>query len=97
MRLLRVISLLTLLAGNFVPAKAKEHDEFFPSYLSDGFDYSSFTKLDASKPPKSLIYQSNGFMALQERGFGGQRMLIPVSAVRQGITCGTKYVGVYQK
>ena len=79
MRILKLIGLLTLLAGNLGPAQAKEHEASFPSYLGDGFDYSSFTKFDAPGPPKSLIYQSNGFIALQERGFGGQRMLIPVA------------------
>ena len=51
----------------------------FPDYLGDQFDYSAFTRFDASAPPKSLIYQSNGFMALQESGFGGQRVIIPVA------------------
>ena len=51
----------------------------FPAYLGDDFDYSTFTRFDASAPPKSLIYQSNGFMALQESGFGGQRVIIPVA------------------
>ena len=51
----------------------------FPAYLGDDFDYATFTRLDAPAPPKSLIYQSNGFMALQESGFGGQRVIIPVA------------------
>lgn len=51
----------------------------FPAYLRDDFDYSSFTRFDAPAPPKTLIYQSNGFMALQEFGFGGQRVIIPVA------------------
>ncbi len=51
----------------------------FPAYLGDDFDYSTFTRFDAPAPPKSLIYQSNGFMALQESGFGGQRVIIPVA------------------
>ncbi|MGB6746301.1 MAG: hypothetical protein WBE38_21805, partial [Terracidiphilus sp.] len=33
----------------------------FPAYLGDDFDYSTFTRFDAPAPPKSLIYQSNGF------------------------------------
>ncbi len=53
----------------------------FPAYLGDDFDYSNFARFDASAPPKSLIYQSNGFMALQESGFGGQRVIIPVAGV----------------
>ncbi|HEY9713187.1 MAG TPA: hypothetical protein V6C72_06935, partial [Chroococcales cyanobacterium] len=51
----------------------------FPAYLSNDFDYSTFARFDASAPPKSLIYQSNGFMALQESGFGEQRVIIPVA------------------
>lgn len=51
----------------------------FPAYLGDDFDYSTFTRFDAPAPPKSLIYQSNGYMALQESGFGGQRVIIPVA------------------
>jgi hypothetical protein len=51
----------------------------FPPYLAKDFDYSSFTRFDAEVPPKDLIYQSNGFMALQEKGFGGQTVIIPVS------------------
>src|ERR1700683_3910184 len=81
MKILKLISLLIWLVGDLVHAQAKEHEASFPSYLGDGFDYSSFTKFDAPSPPKSLIYQSNGFMALQERGFGGQRILIPVAGI----------------
>ena len=51
----------------------------FPPYLAEDFDYSGFTRFDAEVPPKDLIYQSNGFMALQEKGFGGQTVIIPVS------------------
>jgi hypothetical protein len=51
----------------------------FPLYMSSHFDYSTFTRFDAPAPPKSLIYQSNGFMALQEQGFGGQRIILPVA------------------
>jgi hypothetical protein len=47
--------------------------------MSDNFDYASFTRFDAPAPPKSLIYQSNGFMALQESGFGSQKIIIPVA------------------
>ncbi len=35
--------------------------------------------MDAPSPPRTLIYQSNGFLALQENGFGGQKIVIPVS------------------
>ena len=51
----------------------------FPRYLTKDFDYAKFARFDADVPPKDLIYQSNGFMALQEKGFGGQTVIIPVA------------------
>jgi hypothetical protein len=51
----------------------------FPAYMQDGFDFANFTRFDAPGPPKTLIYQSNGYLALQEQGFGGQRMIVPVA------------------
>jgi hypothetical protein len=51
----------------------------FPPYLTNDFDYASFTRFDAQTPPKDLIYQSNGFMALREKGFGGQIVIVPAS------------------
>ena len=59
-------------------AQARKPAAAFPVYLSNNFDYASFTRFDAPGPPKGLIYQSNGFMALQESGFGGQKVIIPV-------------------
>jgi hypothetical protein len=53
--------------------------ESFPSYLADKFDYARFTRFDASVPPKDLIYQSNGFMALREQGFGRQIVIVPIA------------------
>jgi hypothetical protein len=50
-----------------------------PPWLKTNFDYAAFTHLDAPAPPKPLIYQSNGFLALQEQGFGAQRMIVPVA------------------
>jgi hypothetical protein len=61
------------------PANTPPTAASFPAYLRDGFDFASFTRFDAPAPPKTLIYQSNGFMALQERGFGGQKLLLPVA------------------
>jgi hypothetical protein len=61
------------------PSRLKESSASFPPYLGDDFDYSTFTRFDAQAPLKNLIYQSNGFMALQEHGFGGQRIIIPVA------------------
>jgi hypothetical protein len=50
-----------------------------PAWLTKNFDYSAYTRFDAQAPPKPLIYQSNGFLGLQEQGFGAQRMIIPVA------------------
>jgi hypothetical protein len=79
MRISRVIHLSILLMSSSVFALAGGAPAPFPPYLSDGFDYATFTRFDAATPPKTDIYQSNGFMALQERGFGGQKMIIPVA------------------
>ena len=49
----------------------------FPPYMTRTFDYASFTRFDTEVSPKDLIYQSNGFMALQEKGFGGQTVIVP--------------------
>jgi hypothetical protein len=68
---------LALLATTAVLAQTRPRS--FPAYMSKDFDYASFTRFDAAAPPKNLIYQSNGFMALQEKGFGGQTVIIPVS------------------
>ncbi len=78
MKIRKFISLVCLLSANLV-AQAKGPSPQFPSYMGNGFDYAAFTRFDATAPPKSLIYQSNGFMALQESGFGGQRVLVPVA------------------
>jgi hypothetical protein len=61
------------------PSFAQTKIGSFPPYLAKDFDYASFTRFDAGAPPKDLIYQSNGFMALQEKGFGRQAVIIPVS------------------
>jgi len=58
---------------------AQTQSRSFPPYLAKNFDYSTFTRFDAAVPPKDLIYQSNGFMALQEKGFGGQTIIVPIS------------------
>jgi len=60
-------------------SKAQSQGTTFPAYLGKNFDYSSFARFDAEAPPKDLIYQSNGFMALQEKGFAGQTVIIPVA------------------
>jgi hypothetical protein len=58
---------------------AQTRSQPFPRYLTDKFDYASFTRFDAPVPPKDLIYQSNGFMALREHGFGGQIVIVPIA------------------
>ena len=69
-----VLSLLLL--GGLTPV-AQTQSQPFPPFLAKNFDYSSFTRFDAALPPKDLIYQSNGFMALREKGFGGQIVIVP--------------------
>jgi hypothetical protein len=78
MKISRVIRLSLLWMSSSVFALAGGAPAPFPPYLSDGFDYAAFTRFDAPTPPKTVIYQSNGFMALQEGGFGGQKIIIPV-------------------
>src|SRR5438445_6371363 len=63
--------------GLVVNAQTEKSAPSFPNNFAKGFDYAEFTRFDAPAPPKSGIYQSNGFMALQERGFGGQILIIP--------------------
>ncbi len=77
MKLSKIAWLFTLLWSLIAFAQVK--DSVFPPYLRNEFDYAAFTRFDAPRPPKSLIYQSNGFMALQEHDFGGQSILIPVA------------------
>ncbi|MGB6898370.1 MAG: hypothetical protein WBE12_07260, partial [Candidatus Acidiferrum sp.] len=36
-------------------------------------------RFGAEAPPKDSIYQSNGFIALQEKGFGGQTVIVPAT------------------
>jgi Mannosylglycerate hydrolase MGH1-like glycoside hydrolase domain len=74
-----IVCLSILLIGNLAPAQGVASAPQFPPYLGDHFDYAAFTRFDTPAPPKTLIYQSNGFMALQEKGFGGQKMIIPVA------------------
>ena len=78
MKILETVCLVALLQ-TCLTAQAQSSSSPFPSYMGENFDYATFTRFDASGPPKSLIYQSNGFMALQESGFGGQKIIIPVA------------------
>lgn len=59
------------------PAQGPRSAPGFPAYLRESFDYADFTRFDAPAPPKDLIYQSNGYMALREEGFAAQRLIIP--------------------
>jgi hypothetical protein len=77
-KVLKIVSVSCLLSANLL-AQTKDPSSQFPSYMGDVFDFATFTRFDAAAPPKSLIYQSNGFMALQESGFGGQRIIVPVA------------------
>src|SRR5580693_9043557 len=45
-------------------SRAQNQAGSFPPYLANDFDYANFTRFQAAGPPKDLIYQSNGFMAL---------------------------------
>ena len=76
---LRVVGFSILLVHTLLYAQVKSPAALFPAYLGDDFDYCTFTRFDAPGPPKTLIYQANGFMALQETGFGGQKVIIPVA------------------
>ena len=78
MKVLKIVSFFCLMSANLL-AQTKGPSSLFPSYMGDAFDFATFTRFDAMAPPKSLIYQSNGFMALQESGFGGQRIIVPVA------------------
>jgi hypothetical protein len=79
LNLLQVLSVSASLMCNLALAQTSSSSSVFPPYLRDGFDYATFTRFDTGAPPKSLIYQSNGFLALQEQGFGGQKMIIPAT------------------
>ena len=76
--ILQTICLIGLLQAGLI-AQTKSPSSRFPPYMGENFDYASFTRFDAPAPPKNQIYQSNGFMALQEDGFGEQKIIIPVA------------------
>lgn len=76
------ISVLTfcwLLLESVAAAQAGGSASPHPAWLNQHFDYAAFTRFDAPAPPKPLIYQSNGFLALQEQGFGSQQIIVPVA------------------
>jgi len=59
-------------------AHSQSVESGFPPYLRNHFDFASFARYQAPAPPRPDIYQSNGFFALQENGFGAQRLLVPL-------------------
>jgi hypothetical protein len=75
----RIVSFSIFLAAAAAGAQTSVPPAPFPAYLSDGFDFAAFTRFDAETPPKPVTYQSNGFMALQEMGFGGQKIIVPIA------------------
>jgi len=77
-RIAKAIYSVALLAAAGT-AQAPDSSAHFPAYMSDNFDYAAFTRFDAQAPPRDQIYQSNGFMAMQETGFGGQTVIVPVA------------------
>ena len=50
MKVYRGVSLAILLIGNFAIALAGGSSPSFPPYLSDGFDYATFTRFDGHAP-----------------------------------------------
>jgi hypothetical protein len=82
---------LLVLASPLAMAQASGSSSAFPAYMQDGFDYAAFTRFDAPAPPKALIYQSNGFMALQESGFGSQKVIIPVAGPDAPVNEGERF------
>ncbi|HEV2134895.1 MAG TPA: hypothetical protein VGR47_11725 [Terracidiphilus sp.] len=73
------LALCWLLLESMAAAQTRGATSPRPYWLNQHFDYASFTRFDAPAAPKPLIYQSNGFLALQEQGFGSQQMIIPVA------------------
>lgn len=78
MRISALVFCLILLT-DLAAAQAGGNSPSHPAWLNQAFDYAAFTRFDAPSPPKPLIYQSNGFLALQEQGFGSQQIIIPVA------------------
>lgn len=78
---MRTILLFFLLPplGSVAVAQSLRVSSPRPGWLSRSFDYATFTRFDAPAPPKPLIYQSNGYLAVQEQGFGAEGMIIPVA------------------
>jgi hypothetical protein len=70
------LGVASLLSCSGLSSLAQIRPLSFPPYLAKDFDYSSFARFDATAAPKDLIYQSNGYMALEEKGFGGQTVIV---------------------
>jgi hypothetical protein len=82
------------LASSLASGQKSGTSAAFPAYMGDRFDYAAFTRFDAPAPPKGLIYQSNGFMALQESGFGGQKVIIPVAGPEAPVNEGERFFAI---
>jgi hypothetical protein len=76
LRLLLATGFLILICP-MVNARQRDATKLFPFHLPKNFDFADFTRFDADAPPKDGIYQSNGLLALQEYGFGGQKVIVP--------------------
>ena len=72
------IVLLLVLSGTVAAAESGAISPR-PAWLTRSFDYAAFTRFDAAAPPKPLLYQSNGYLSLQEQGSGSQKMYVPVA------------------
>jgi hypothetical protein len=73
-------AVLCMLMGCCMLASPGKCQSDFPLFLRRGFDYARFMRFDADAPPKEGIYQSNGFLALVESGFGGQVINVPAAS-----------------
>ncbi|MBV9441615.1 MAG: hypothetical protein JO217_02875 [Acidobacteriaceae bacterium] len=89
MKVFTIVTVLCLCSISRLGAEGNGSSHF-PAYMRDGFDYATFTHFDAPLPPKSLIYQSNGFLALQEQGFGAQRVIVPVAGPEAPVNQGER-------
>ena len=78
---MRKFAFLLLLVFLERAAAGQSGGTVFPGlpWLTRDFDYAAFTRFDVPDPPRPLIYQSNGFLALQEQEFGSQRVIVPVA------------------
>lgn len=60
-------------------AQVNGEDSLFPSYMRNDFDFANFARFEVAVPPRSDMYQSNGYLALREKGYGSQSVVIPTN------------------